>query len=260
MVFVTIVDEDASMATKTAGGLCHLDFAKAGIESFLSQKTRTLSRGQAFPPMMLLRSGEKKDCIKSYINDPLPIFEREMKYMDCVDNSDSPNDRTQNTDFSYSLSIAFSILNKHRFKNGSDVFGFGRQPWKIDPATVFLFTNKFGQKGNDLIFSRKGAATTDLVGDPFKWDHRVYLFVCVGADEKESVNINPDLTKLCQVSLKWKMQDLRGYIFILLVYGLALRGPFKAWMFIYSPSLFSIHTQPSHPTNKDQSISSFFKH
>ncbi len=216
----------------------HIDIARSGVDSFLA----FYAKQQMHAALMLLRPANDKSCIRSYIGDPVDVFEREIKNItinptstttinntyssstntteskkkskmkknsittavsendddtgtssavaaddsagDTVGTNDKSTSESKNTNFSYSLSTALSILNKHRLRNRTvDAFGYGRFPYLLEPGNIFIFTNINGQNGHKFELENKLGVVNDYVTGPCKWDHRVWLFVISTPDD-----------------------------------------------------------------------------
>ena len=251
-VFIFCVDDHPSMASVPAGGgiFSHIDIARSGVDAFLAY----YAKRKLHSPLMLLRPAVDKSCIRSYIGDPVNIFEREIKNLAAGDGGgsgragvggsvvgsagklqeilSSNNNNSSFTaaststddvsgtaaaaaaaaaaappsDFSYALSMAFGIINKHRLKNGVDHFGHGRYPWLLEPTTIFLFTNRRGQSAKAFAMENKLGVASEYVTQPQKWDHRVFLFVLQGdhetsGDEEAGVaDLSVGLLELCSAT------------------------------------------------------------
>ena len=204
--FIFCVDDHPSMASvpSTAGAFfSHIDIARSGVDAFLAY----YAKHNLHSPLMLLRPASDKSCIRSYIGDPVNIFEREIKNLTAEgpDGDIGIGTISKPSDFSYAMSMAFGIINKHRLKNGVDRFGHGRYPWMLEPTTLFIFTNRLGQHNTPFEMENKLGAASDYVTHPYKWDHRVYLFVlqCDHEDEagdNSPSQLNSDLVHLCTVT------------------------------------------------------------
>lgn len=218
-MFVFILDNHPSMSIEKGKQRSALDMSKAAIEAFLSVYSKHQIPGTTPVPMMLMESGIDKSCILSHITDPLQSFENEMKnYVGksdanstsssmCKNNDHSKTVQNQikdqeppQTNFSYSISLAFSVLNKLRIKNCTDRFGFGRCPWALEPASIFLFTNGNHQNSQEFELFTKWKTLSEYVHEVYKWDHRVFLFVMFNQEEKSKCTVPSHLTNLCNIT------------------------------------------------------------
>jgi len=214
-VFIFCVDDHPSMASApVAKGaiFSHIDIARSGVDAFLAY----YAKHKLHSPLMLLRPAADKSCIRSYIGDPVNIFEREIKNLAAGDGnsgsgaasasgSSAIQSKVEPSDFSYAMSMAFGVINKHRLRNGVDHFGHGRYPWILEPTTVFLFTNRLGQSAHNFEMENKLGVASEYVTEPQKWDHRVYLFVLQGDyegmnEEEGPVNLSTGLVELCTIT------------------------------------------------------------
>jgi len=146
-------------------------------------------------PIMLLESGQDKSCILSHITDPVQTFECKMK--NYMVNEEVRVEEAPPTNFSYSISLCFSVLNKLRIKNETDRFGYGRCPWSLEPASIFLFTNGNPQVGQDFHLFTKWKTLSEYVNHIYKWDHRVFLFVMFNQEDSAKCTVPSHLAGLC---------------------------------------------------------------
>lgn len=191
-----IIDNHASMEAQGERGLrpSALDMTKAGLEAFLSVYGKHMGQGGKPIPMMLLESGQDKSCILSHISDTLQSFETQVKTFSVRGDGETA------TNFSYSISQTFSILNKLRIKNDTDRFGYGRCPWVLEPASILLFTNGNPQDSSEFELLTKWKTLSEYINEIYKWDHRVFLFVMNNQEDPSKCTAPAHLASLCTMT------------------------------------------------------------
>lgn len=154
MTFLFIVDVNPSMGEKLGTSMpsfSPLDLSKAGIETILQYMMKSGPRVNM--PLILATTGNDRSAIVCPFGTSVQIFE------DRVKNLTSQDSRATALDFSYTLSLNFSMFNKHRLKNGTDRFGYGMNPSVIEPLNAFLLTDIEGLKLNEVSSSIFGCCT-----------------------------------------------------------------------------------------------------
>jgi len=192
-----VVDNHASMANvqgERNSRPSALDMTKAGLEAFLSVYGKHVGQGGKPIPMMLLESGQDKSCILSHISDTQQSFENQVKNFAVNGNGETA------TNFSYSISQTFSILNKLRIKNDTDRFGYGRCPWALEPASILLFTNGNPQDASEFELLTKWKTLSEYINEIYKWDHRVFLFVMNNQEDPSKCTAPAHLASLCTMT------------------------------------------------------------
>jgi hypothetical protein len=159
-----------------------MDIAKAGVESFLAATASVPNM-----PMILSVNGNDRSSICSLLGYPLSNFEEKLKLLSV---------QTESLEFSYALSLNFSLYNKYRLKNGIDRFGYGFTPHLIDPFNVILITNKEGLQNNQNLNFQKSskesqnrANLSELINEPYRWDQHIYLVVIADDMDEEASNL-----------------------------------------------------------------------
>lgn len=135
-----LVDSSCSMSKLLElNTISSLDIAKAAVESFL----QTILKHNVVVPLLLVNSDDNRGCILSGLGESFTYFEDKLKNMSSSDT---------NGDFSYALSLVFSIINKSRLKNNTDQFGYGMIPWQIEPYNIIVITDMEGLERNQVLF------------------------------------------------------------------------------------------------------------
>lgn len=205
MTFCFIIDTNPSMGyvLSEMGGsnasskpkFSAIDIAKCCVESFVNMTLQIPNM-----PLILAVNGVDRSAVKSSLGYPLATFEDTLK------NLTLQNDIQ---DFSYILSLSFSLYNKYRLKNGIDRFGYGLSPWLVDPFNVVLFTNREGLQLNQAVSLQKStkesqsrANLSEMINEAYRWDQHIYLIVIADDDDVESTLLieSGELATLCRNS------------------------------------------------------------
>ena len=112
MPYCFIIDDSVCMGDRNFEAPFNpIDICKAAVEQFLmSIKVAPTSDKFTF---MLLHTGPDRSCILSLYGEPLAVFENALKNLEASN---------VERDVSYSISLAFTTINKYRMRNGSDRF------------------------------------------------------------------------------------------------------------------------------------------
>nr|CRZ24575.1 Bm10117 [Brugia malayi] len=87
------------------------------------------------------------------------------------------------TAFGTALGSALRFVNVNRLQTGIDHFGSGRYPFYIEPVVIISITDgncltcpQFGAV-NEIKVAKPTAIGNELIGEPFRWDQRLYSIV-----------------------------------------------------------------------------------
>ena len=105
-MFVFIIDNSMSWDASISA----LDASKHAVESFLA----TAPCLGASLQLMLLQTGQGDNCLLSSFGDPVSVFRDGLKNIPQKERAHG----SDATDFSYPISCALSVVNRHRMKSG----------------------------------------------------------------------------------------------------------------------------------------------
>jgi hypothetical protein len=126
----------------------------------------------------------------STLGDAYTTFEKAMKNLE-------PSTSCHN--FSHSITMALTLLNKYRMKSGVDQFGKGLMPWQLEPATVIVMTNGLSALRDHEIPIISTDSGGDLYSSCLRWDHKLVAYI-VNSDGKQSDSyLNTSLSRLSYV-------------------------------------------------------------
>ncbi|VDO94882.1 unnamed protein product [Soboliphyme baturini] len=159
------------MNQRTYIGPSFLELAKGAVDTFLKFRARDPS-ARALDRYMLLTFEDPPKHIKAGWRESQTTFMEELRNLRA----------TGLTNTGAALGNALHLLNVNRLQSGIDNFGNGRYPCYLEPAVILLITcGSSMTSGSDVIreleIPKSPLPGSELVDEPFRWDHRIFALV-----------------------------------------------------------------------------------
>jgi hypothetical protein len=132
-------------------------------------------------------------CLTCGFGSPITIIEEKVKVL--VHNQQTTAD-VDHTIYTYPLSLICNISNQYRIRNDTDRFSFGRSPFIIEPLDIVIITDGSSLRDGINInnINKNPCIGNEFSESPFKWEHRIHLFVVTtGCIDESSISIPPDI-------------------------------------------------------------------